>query len=319
MSRVSIVIPCYNQARFLGDAIASALEQAGPDLEIVVVNDGSTDASAAVAARYPVRLVAQRNHGLSAARNVGLRASTGGIVIFLDADDRLRPGAAAAAVRALEASPGAMIAVGRCVLIDEHGASLPSPSLPPVSTDGYVELLRHNCIWTPAMAAYRRDVFAHVGGFDPRVNPAADYDMYLRVARRFPLAPHDAVVAEYRQHAGSMSRDAARMLDATLAVLRRQRRFARRSSAEWIAYRAGMRRWREFYGDHLVEQFRRAIRTRGRRADAVRCAWHLLRLHPRGVVRQLARKTAILYAGRAMPAAEMAAATSRASESPGRR
>ena len=319
MSRVSIVIPCYNQARFLADAIASALEQTGPDVEVVVVNDGSTDGSAAVAARYPVRLVAQRNHGLSAARNAGLRASTGALVIFLDADDRLRPGAADAAVRALEAFPGAMIAVGRCVLIDEHGRSLPAPSLPPVRSDCYVELLRHNCIWTPAMAAYRRDVFAHVGGFDPQVNPAADYDMYLRVARRFPLAPHDTVVVEYRQHAGSMSRDAARMLDATLAVLRRQRRFARRSPAEWTAYRAGMRRWREFYGDHLVEQFRAGLRRPGGRREAFRAACHLLRLHPRGVARHVVRKAALLYAGRATPAAEIAAASSRASDSPGNR
>ena len=307
MTRVSIVIPCYNQARFLEEAIASALAQTWPAPEVVVVDDGSTDGSAAVARRHAVRLVAQENRGLSAARNAGLAASTGDVLIFLDADDRLRPEAAAAAVGALEASPDAMMAFGRCALIDERGEPLAAPPQPPVTDGVYAELLRHNCIWTPAAAAFRRSVFPLAGGFDPAVNPAADYDLYLRIARRFPLAPHAAVVAEYRQHGGSMSRDAARMLTATLAVLRRQRPFARRSTAEWTAYRAGMRRWREFYGDHLVERVRSSLRCPGGAPDALRCAWQLLRLHPRRAAREVVRKLYVIAARAPRPAEKRAA------------
>src|SRR6266446_9539630 len=91
---VSVVIPCYNQAHFLGEAIDSALAQTYPHLEIVVVDDGSTDNIAAVVARYPgVRYFRQENQGLAAARNTGLRHSVGERLVFLDADDRLMPGA----------------------------------------------------------------------------------------------------------------------------------------------------------------------------------------------------------------------------------
>ena len=87
---VSVVIPCYNQAHFLGEAIESVLAQTYPHLEIVVVDDGSTDNTGEVAARYPgVRYVRQENQGLAAARNTGLRHSSGDYLVFLDADDRL--------------------------------------------------------------------------------------------------------------------------------------------------------------------------------------------------------------------------------------
>src|SRR4029450_1113854 len=92
--KVSVVIPCYRQAHFLTEAIASALRQSYSNLEIIVVDDGSPDNTEEVVRRFPgVRYIRQRNQGLAAARNAGVRASTGDFVIFLDADDRLVPGA----------------------------------------------------------------------------------------------------------------------------------------------------------------------------------------------------------------------------------
>src|SRR5829696_2931566 len=103
---VSVVVPCYNQARFLGEAIESVLAQSHPLFEVVVVDDGSTDDTSEVAARYPgVRLVRQENRGLSGARNAGLARSRGEYVVFLDADDRLLPGALEAGVERLGANP----------------------------------------------------------------------------------------------------------------------------------------------------------------------------------------------------------------------
>jgi glycosyltransferase involved in cell wall biosynthesis len=323
--RVSIVIPCFNHARFLPEAIESALAQTHPDVEVVVVDDGSTDGSADIASRYPVRLIRQPNGGLALARNAGLRASSGNTVIFLDADDRLRRDAAERGCAALERSPGTMMAFGRCQLIDEAGAPL-ATNLPAVRADYYQALLRSNYIWMPAMAAYRRGVFDSVGGFDGSWNAAADYDLYLRIASRFPIVSHDDVVADYRQHGSNMSRDPVLMLEASLAVLRRQRARARRSAALYAAWRGGMRHWREFYGEHLVERFRAALRTPGGFPEAVRCAYHLGRLYPRGALFHLWKKARLTwgrfaprYAGRAMPAAEIATAISRASDSPGRR
>src|SRR5918995_1252705 len=103
---VSVVIPCYNQAHFLVEAIESVLAQSYPRFEIVVVDDGSTDDTSEVAARYPgVRYVYQNNQGVSAARNSGLARSEGEYVVFLDADDRLLPEALEAGLRCLEARP----------------------------------------------------------------------------------------------------------------------------------------------------------------------------------------------------------------------
>jgi glycosyltransferase involved in cell wall biosynthesis len=291
--KVSIVIPCFNQAAFLAEAIESALAQTWPHVEVVVVDDGSTDDSAAVARRYPVRLVQQPNSGVSSARNAGLSASTGDAIVFLDADDRLRAGAAAHAAAVLRARPEAMLAFGRCASIDDAGRPLPAAQ-PPVAGDPYHVLLGHNCIWTPAAAAFRRRVFDDVGGFDPAVGPSADYDMYLRVASRFPVAVHDAIVADYRQHDGSMSGDPVLMLETSLAVLGRQRRPAAADPRTRRAWEQGMAYWRYWYGERLVERFRAAIRTRGRRAEAIRWAWHLVRLYPAGVLRHLRRKIASL-------------------------
>ena len=89
---VSVVIPCYNQAHFLGEAIESVLKQTYKHFEIVVVDDGSTDNTSEVARRYSgIRCIEQANQGLSAARNTGIRESKGEYLVFLDADDRLRP------------------------------------------------------------------------------------------------------------------------------------------------------------------------------------------------------------------------------------
>jgi hypothetical protein len=175
-------------------------------------------------------------------------------------------------------------------LVDERGSPLLTDQ-PLVVSRFYDELLRRNYIWTPALVAFRRSVLEELGGFDPRVNPSADYDLYLRIARRYEFAPHRIVVAEYRQHDGSMSRNPALMLEASLAVLRRHRWHAMRSRATRHAYRTGARHWREWYGEHLVERVRTAIRVPGRRGDALQCAWHLLRLYPRGIARHVMKKT----------------------------
>ena len=286
---VSIVIPCFNHARFVGEAIDSALAQSWPDVDVVVVDDGSTDDSAAIARRYrDVRLVRQANLGLAHARNAGLHTTRGDIVIFLDADDRLSPDAARAASAALHDAPDAMMAVGRCRLIDEQGRPMPT-DLPHVNTDHFQELLRRNYIWMPAMAAYRRAVFRRVGHFDPRVDPSADYDMYLRVARMWPVAAHTTTVADYRQHGANMSRNPVLMLDATLCVVRRQRAFVRHDARLMAAYRDGLRRWREFYGERLVDRFRESLHAR-RWWRAALDAMHLLRLYPRGVRRHIWKK-----------------------------
>ena len=124
---VSVVIPCYNQGRFLAEAVASAAAQGELVSEIVVVDDGSTDETPAVATRDgSVTYIHQERQGLSGARNSGWRASSGSYVVFLDADDRLLPGAIEAGIEAFGRWPQAAFVFGHYELIDEQGAVLPT-------------------------------------------------------------------------------------------------------------------------------------------------------------------------------------------------
>jgi glycosyltransferase involved in cell wall biosynthesis len=122
---VSVVIPCYNQAHFLGETIQSVFAQSYPRFEVVVVDDGSTDDTSEVAARYPgVRCVRQDNQGVSAARNSGLLRSEGEYAVFLDADDRLLPGALEAGLECLRVHPRCAFASGRYRFIAGDGSFL---------------------------------------------------------------------------------------------------------------------------------------------------------------------------------------------------
>src|SRR5215217_8951250 len=113
-AHVSVIIPCYNQAHFLSEAIQSVLAQSYPHFEIIVVDDGSTDTTSQVASRYPeVRCIRQNNQGLSGARNSGFAQSKGSYLVFLDADDRLLPGALETGLECLKAHPECAFVSGR--------------------------------------------------------------------------------------------------------------------------------------------------------------------------------------------------------------
>ncbi len=280
---VSVVIPCYNQAHFLGEAIQSVLSQSYPRFEVVVVDDGSTDDTSEVAVRYPqVRCVRQDNQGVSAARNSGLRSSEGEYVVFLDADDRLLPGALEAGLECLKAHPGCAFASGRYRFIAGDGSFLKEQRERSVEKDSYVALLRRNYIGPPAVAMYRRAVFASVGGFDPPADMSADTDIYLRIARRFPICSHEEEVAEYRWHGTNTSGDAARMLSTALYVLRKQRKHAKRNKQYKEAYEAGVRIRRGAHGDRLVNEVRARAREREWKR-ALKGIAVLLRHYPQGV------------------------------------
>src|SRR5215217_8140206 len=110
---VSVIIPCFNQAHFLVEAIESVLAQSYSHFEIVVVDDGSTDNTCDVASYYErVRCIRQNNQGLAAARNSGIRESKGSYLVFLDADDRLLPEALEAGVKCLKAYPDGAFVFG---------------------------------------------------------------------------------------------------------------------------------------------------------------------------------------------------------------
>ncbi|MCQ3937016.1 MAG: hypothetical protein DPW18_08230 [Chloroflexi bacterium] len=277
---VSVVIPCYNQARFLGEAIESVLSQAYPRIEVIVVDDGSTDHTAETAARYPaVRYIHQENQGLGAARNAGLRESHGEILVFLDSDDRLLPEAVERGVHYLSNAPGSAFVSGRYRYIKEDGTVLREYSQNPAETDPYASFLRGNYIGMHATVAYRREALEAVGGFNPSLPACEDYDLYLRIARRYPVTVHHDLIADYRLHDLNMSRDPGLMLKTVLAVMKSNWDDVRANETYREAYRAGVTSWREYYSGKFFDQLTRQW-SAGQMRQALSTMGQWLRLAP---------------------------------------
>ncbi len=216
---VSVVVPAYNAARFLPDALRSALSQEHVRVECVVVDDGSTDDTPAVMAQFPaVRYHRQPNAGVSAARNQGVALSSGSFVAFLDADDAWLPGKLAAQLALFSQDPGLGLAYCGMHLCDEQLRPISRMPVPPPGA-----ALRNTLLLEPPVVSMAqtglmpREVFDRSGGFDERLSTSADADLVCRVALAHRVAGVDLPLVLYRQHAAQMHHDASAMLhDMTL-------------------------------------------------------------------------------------------------------
>ncbi len=166
-SVIAVVIPVYNGAAFLAEAIDSALAQGDQMLDVLVVDDGSTDASAAVAARYAprVRLMQQQNRGAAAARNAGVAATAGDFIAFLDADDTWYPGKLAKQLAAFDADASLDMVFGHALQFVMGTESAATPSVP---------------AYLPSAMLVRRAAFDKVGGFSSDVGVGELIDWYGR-------------------------------------------------------------------------------------------------------------------------------------------
>jgi len=284
---VSIIIPCYNQAQFLREAIQSALAQTYPHREIFIVDDGSTDNTAEVTAGYrDVRYIRQENSGVSTARNTGLKESRGEYLVFLDADDRLLPEALEIGVDCLRQHPECAFASGHSRFITADGSFLSKSEQPYITRDHYLELLRGNYIWCPGSVIYRRSVFEIVKGFDTSLGPGADYDLYFRITRQSPVFCHNHFVAGYRIHGSSMSADHSLMLQDTLKALNAQWEFVKGSNRHIEAFETGKKQCQSYYGclqmaDRIFEVVRDRLPSNATVAVATGGDRRLLRLEGR--------------------------------------
>lgn len=288
---ISVIVPCFNHGHFLAEALRSVTSSM--PTEIIVVDDGSADDTPEIIARFETphafRAVRQNNAGLAHARNRGLRESRGEYVVFLDADDRLTPGALDLGARTLEEHPECAFVFGRCTMMDTDGTLLTTPVAPRIVRDHYRELLRRNHIWMPATVMFCREAVERAGGFNPQVNAAADYELYLRIARHRPVWDHGTVVAHYRKHGSNMSGNGARMLRETLEVLWSQRPFLEGDDASLAAYVDGCRYWQDFYGAQLADEIRVDVRG-GEWFAALSKVAILAEYHPTGLWHHLTRK-----------------------------
>ena len=188
MSRISVIIPNYNGARFLRQAIDSALDQQGVDVEVIVVDDGSTDGSRQVIESYGARIrpIFQNNQGACAARNAGLALARGEYLKFLDGDDYLFPDALHQQV--LQATELERIEGKRCVvygdarLIDADGLIVSHNYFPASKCHGKSsldEMILHSILTT--LPLHRADLLREVSGFNERMPAAQDYDLSMRL------------------------------------------------------------------------------------------------------------------------------------------
>lgn len=200
---ISVIIPVYNGERYLAEAIESVLAQTYRPIEIVVVDDGSTDSSADVAERFspPVRYCFQPNSGPAAARNTGLKMARGDIIGFLDQDDIWPAGKLALQVARLIENPSLEIVLGRTQIMLLSGA-----------TDGKQEFKEFATPWISMLlssALFRKSVFDKVGLFDETMRHYADdLDWFLR-AREYSasMVVLEQITLLYRIHGRNTTRD----------------------------------------------------------------------------------------------------------------
>src|SRR6266513_5871645 len=280
---VSVIIPCYNQSQFLADAIESVLNQSYGRRELIVVDDGSTDDGAQVAAKhFGIALIRQQNRGLAAARNAGIEASAGDCLVFLDADDRLLPRALEAGAHCITAHSECAFVYGCYSLIAADGVPIPSTQRRCIQDSHYLNMLRFNYIGMHATVMYQRRVFDLVGRFDTSLAACEDYDLYLRITRHHPIHCHGKTIAEYRQHDSNMSSRSDLMLKHSLLVLGSQWKYVKGNKRGQEAYKAGVVNWRGYYGKKLMKTVRSQARARDW-SRAIRGALVLLRHYPLGV------------------------------------
>lgn len=248
---VSIIVPTYNYSRYLPDAIESALRQTYSPIEIIVVDDGSTDDTATlVEAEFSekVRYIFQSNQGLSAARNTGIREARGDFLVFLDADDRL-------ASSMVEDSRSALTALGESFaiianlagLIDEKGAPIADRRTFPEED---VEIRQLDLLVMSRFGANllaRRDAIVAAGGFDVSLKACEDRDLWIRVAAQYRIMRLGKRLSQIRRHGENMSSNGGRQTSAIRQVL---------SKAKDSRYLKGMKRvlWAKIWAMFLYQR-----------------------------------------------------------------
>lgn len=290
--RISVVIPCFNAEAYIGTAIRSVLAQEWPDLEIVVVDDGSKDRSVElIREKFPtVRLLLQTNQGVAVARNNGVTQATGDWIAFLDADDIWLPGKLHAQMEMLGKTPDARMTytawqVWTCsdpAPTPDYMAALAVRSADAGFWSGasgwiYPQLLLDCVVWTSTVLAHR-SIFEEVGQFDPQLRMGEDWDLWLRASRVTKILRVPAPYALYRMHPASITKSVPEVNFRSLVVGRALVRWGYGSPDGSAAQktdvdRALARGWCDFAGAHFAaKNFHQALRAS---VAAVHADWWL--------------------------------------------
>jgi glycosyltransferase involved in cell wall biosynthesis len=221
----SVIMPTYNQARYLGEAVRSVLAQRCGDLELIIVNDGSTDDTprllADLAAEDPrIVVIHQANAGPSAARTAAIARARADWLAHLDSDDLWYPHALETYRAYIAAHPDAQFLFGYRHRLNEDGSVTELPGDHQEAPSGTAELFEHIFI-SHLCACFRKDLYLEAGGYDPSLRSVEDYDLYLRMSLLCRFEPVGRATGLRRRHAGCISRATGRSKMLEAEVLRR--------------------------------------------------------------------------------------------------
>ncbi|TCM78957.1 glycosyltransferase family 2 protein [Rhodovulum steppense] len=211
---VSVVVPAFNAEKYLEETVHSALGQSVPPIEIIIVNDGSSDGTAKVAdqlaATHPEVTATHRpNGGAAAARNTGLSRARGEFILFLDADDRLTEDAIRHHLEVFEQHPDAAMVFGSNNVIDETGTFLGTNPVPQENVT--IAELAMRVTPSQSQCLYRKSALEAIGGYDEAIRYSQDIEANLRLIQVGGIHSHDRVVMDYRRHQAQSTRKSGRI------------------------------------------------------------------------------------------------------------
>jgi glycosyltransferase involved in cell wall biosynthesis len=221
-SLVSVIIPAYNAGRYIGETIESVLSQSYPELEIIVVDDGSTDDTGKIVSSFvekesKVKLIRQENSGVAAARNTGIRHSQGEFIAPLDADDIWYSDKISCQVRLMRKNgPDVGIVYVWNARIDEDSNLIGSATKAQYEGDVFAELLISHFLGSASSPLIRRECIEKIGGYDTRfyihyAQGCEDWDLHLRISEHYRFLVVKKFLVGYRQNPNAMSRDYKQM------------------------------------------------------------------------------------------------------------
>lgn len=273
--RVSVIIPAYNAAWCVRRAVDSVLAQDFHDYELIVVDDGSQDDTAAVLASYgdALRVMSKANGGLSSARNMAIAAVRGEYVAFLDADDWWMPDKLARQVAMMEFRPELVFCSTATAVRTPEGLGLPDWPCGAGTGSVLERIFRENAYVAGSGSSVlaRREAFAHVGGFDETLSSLEDIDMWMRLASVGEYACINALLTVIEKRADSMSGNLDVMRSAAIRVMHKNR------SLLPANLRGGF--WRKAYASMLTDYAKWAYR-KGQPSQALSDLLHALSLAP---------------------------------------
>lgn len=207
---ISVVMPVYNDERFVREAVESVLAQTFKNFELIIVNDGSTDSSGKIinelAAKDPrIKIIANPlPTGRGAARNAGIAAATGEFIAFNDSDDLSLPERLEKHFEFMKNNPDCGFVASNCILADEAGAEVALDKIRPGEKD-IVSALRNHCIVCHCASLFRTSLIKGIGGYRAGFAQSQDYDMLLRLVDKTPVRILDIPVYKYRKTRSSVS------------------------------------------------------------------------------------------------------------------